>query len=30
MIGGMVMLFCYICGGDGMTMFKLGGDITSK
>jgi len=30
MIGGMVMLFCYIYGGDGMTMFKLGGDITSK
>lgn len=30
MIGGMVMLFCYICSGDGTTMFKLVGDITSK
>jgi hypothetical protein len=30
MIGGMVMLFCCICSGDGTTMFKLVGDITSK
>jgi len=30
MISGMVMLFCCICSGDGTTMFKLVGDITSK
>ncbi len=30
MIGGMVMLFCCIYNGDGMTMFRLICDITSK